>query len=187
MQADQARADESRVLAAGLGMLESVRSTPGCVWFSDWTAGRIYRYVLETRALEVVAEVASMPLCFEPVGGELFVFDAASGVVLRGAAGGELMVWADVSGLADGGGNELLVHGDRVYVNLGNFDPRKGFPTSAVGLIVCIDSDGAARVVAESLAFPNGMALNPDGSELIVAESHAGRLSAWTIAPQTDH
>jgi sugar lactone lactonase YvrE len=152
------------------------------VWFSDWTAGRIYRYVLGTGALELRAEVASMPLCFDPADEELFVFDATSGVVLRGAIGGELSAWADVSGLAAGGGNELLVHGERVYVNSGNFDPRKGFPDSPVGLIVCIDPDGSAHVVADSLAFPNGMAVSCDGSELIVAESHAGRLSAWTIA-----
>ncbi|WIY81898.1 SMP-30/gluconolactonase/LRE family protein [Propionimicrobium sp. PCR01-08-3] len=182
MQTDLKRANESRVLVSGLGMLESVRVTPGSVWFSDWTAGRIYRYVLETGTLELQAEVASMPLCFEPVCDEMFVFDATSGLVLRGVAGGRPRAWADVSGLAEGGGNELLVHDERVYVNFGNFDPRKGFPDSAVGLIACIEDDGSARVVADSLAFPNGMALSSDGSELVVAESHAGRLSAWRIA-----
>src|SRR5258706_595821 len=35
---------------------------------------------------------------------------------------------------------------------------------------------------ADGVAFPNGMAITPDGSTLIVAESFASRLSAWDIA-----
>ena len=38
------------------------------------------------------------------------------------------------------------------------------------------------RQVADGLAFPNGMAVTPDDSTLIVAESFAGRLSAFDIA-----
>jgi sugar lactone lactonase YvrE len=38
------------------------------------------------------------------------------------------------------------------------------------------------RQVADGLAFPNGMAVTPDNSTLIVAESFAGRLSAFEIA-----
>jgi sugar lactone lactonase YvrE len=37
-------------------------------------------------------------------------------------------------------------------------------------------------VVAEDLAFPNGMAVTADNSTLIVAESYGNRLTAFTIA-----
>ncbi len=43
--------------------------------------------------------------------------------------------------------------------------------------------DGAARQVADGVAFPNGMAITPDGSTLIVAESYAARLTAFDIEP----
>ena len=36
--------------------------------------------------------------------------------------------------------------------------------------------------MADDLGFPNGMAVTPDGSTLIVAESYAGVLTAYTIA-----
>jgi len=36
--------------------------------------------------------------------------------------------------------------------------------------------------VAEGIAFPNGMAVTPDNSTLIVAESYAKRLTAFDIA-----
>ena len=41
--------------------------------------------------------------------------------------------------------------------------------------------DGAARQVADDVAFPNGMAVTPDDSTLIVAESYANRLTAFDI------
>ncbi len=41
--------------------------------------------------------------------------------------------------------------------------------------------DGETREVADDLWFPNGMAVTPDQSTLIVAESHASRLTAFTI------
>src|SRR5262249_11450479 len=36
--------------------------------------------------------------------------------------------------------------------------------------------------VADSLAFPNGMAITPDNSTLIIAESHGKKLTAFDIA-----
>ena len=41
--------------------------------------------------------------------------------------------------------------------------------------------DGNARRVADDLAFPNGIAVTPDNATLIVAESYAARLTAFTI------
>jgi sugar lactone lactonase YvrE len=58
------------------------------------------------------------------------------------------------------------------------------FPGSefAPGLIALVGPDGIAREVADGLAFPNGMAVTADNSTLIVAESHASKLSAFDIA-----
>jgi sugar lactone lactonase YvrE len=48
---------------------------------------------------------------------------------------------------------------------------------------VLVTEEGSARVVADGLAFPNGMVITPDGQTLIVAESHAARLTAFHIEP----
>jgi hypothetical protein len=48
------------------------------------------------------------------------------------------------------------------------------------GIVAVVLPDGTSRQVAEDLWFPNGMAVLGDDT-LIVAESHADRLSAWTI------
>ena len=43
--------------------------------------------------------------------------------------------------------------------------------------------DGAARTVARDLATPNGLAITPDGSTLLVSETFGGRLLAFRIEP----
>jgi sugar lactone lactonase YvrE len=44
-----------------------------------------------------------------------------------------------------------------------------------------VTADGAVSQVADDLAFPNGMAIAPDGATLVVAESYASRLTGYDI------
>ncbi len=75
--------------------------------------------------------------------------------------------------MVDGRGN--------IYLNNTGFD----FPMGefAPGFITLLQPDGAVRRVVDGLAFPNGMAVTPDNRTLIVAESYAGRLTAFDIEP----
>ena len=75
--------------------------------------------------------------------------------------------------MVDGRGN--------AYVNNIGFD----FPAGRVRarLIALVTPDGTVRQVADDLAFPNGMAVTPDGSTLIVAESYAARSPPTTSRP----
>ena len=69
----------------------------------------------------------------------------------------------------------------RIYVNGGtDFHPEEG---EAPGFVALVRPDGVARRVAEGIAFPNGMAVTPDGATLIVSESFAGTLTAFDIDP----
>ncbi|MDQ2935586.1 MAG: SMP-30/gluconolactonase/LRE family protein, partial [Chloroflexota bacterium] len=52
----------------------------------------------------------------------------------------------------------------------------------APGIVVLVSPDGSARQVADGIAFGNGMAVTPDSSTLIVAESYGNRLTAFDIA-----
>jgi sugar lactone lactonase YvrE len=47
--------------------------------------------------------------------------------------------------------------------------------------VVLVTPDGNVAQVAGDLAFPNGMAITPDGGTLIVAESYANRLTGYDI------
>lgn len=84
------------------------------------------------------------------------------------------------------GGNEIVVDpSGRVYVDGGDFEVDDALfaAGTANGSIHLLAADGSAREVATGIAFPNGMVVTPDGSTLVVAESFAGRLSAFTIQP----
>src|SRR2546429_670318 len=49
--------------------------------------------------------------------------------------------------------------------------------------VVTVTPDGRVEPAADDLAFPNGTVITPDGGTLIVAETFAHRLTAFTIAP----
>src|SRR5690606_26274664 len=88
----------------------------------------------------------------------------------------------DLSPLSPYGCNEIAVapHGN-VYVNNINFElPRGEFRPGFIALLL---PDGTLTKVDEDLAFPNGMAVTPDGRTLIVAESFNANITAFDIAP----
>jgi sugar lactone lactonase YvrE len=94
---------------------------------------------------------------------------------------GSLVPHADLSELA-GDWNELVVDGrGNIYVNgRCEFDFSGGDPKGTIALVT---PDGSVRQVADGIAFPNGMVVTPDNRTLIIAESIAGRLTAFDIAP----
>jgi sugar lactone lactonase YvrE len=162
------------VLLAGRGLLESVRRHGGRLYVSDWSAGEILA-VPETGSgdgVEVVARVASLPLCFDWLpDGRMVVVDSAGGRLLRREPDGAL---GTVAVLGEGAWNDIAVDGrGHVYVNRVEFGGGPG----AVHLV----AEGVCREVAGDLAFPNGMAVTPDGATLLVAESHGARLTAFDI------
>jgi sugar lactone lactonase YvrE len=88
---------------------------------------------------------------------------------------------ADLTGLSRHPWNEIVVDGrGNAYINNTGFD----FPGGefAPGILALVAPDGSVRQVADGVAFPNGMAVTPDNSTLIVAESYASRLTAFDIA-----
>src|SRR5215471_11085925 len=61
------------------------------------------------------------------------------------------------------------------------FDLRAG-EKFAPGIIAVVGRDGSTRRVADGLWFANGIAVTPDNSTLIVAESYGKRLTGFDIA-----
>ena len=72
-------------------------------------------------------------------------------------------------------------HG-RAYVGNFGFDMFAKEAKRPAELILVMP-DGAARVVADNLDFPNGCVITPDERTLIVAETMGRQLSAFDIAP----
>ncbi len=54
--------------------------------------------------------------------------------------------------------------------------------SAAPAVLVLVDASGAPQaVVADDVWFPNGMAITPDGRTLLLAETPAERITAFTV------
>ncbi len=106
------------------------------------------------------------------------IVSSADGLLLRREPDGTLTTHAD---LGREGWNDITVDGcGHIYVNAVGFDPMSG-EMSKPGSVFLV-ADGSARQVADDIAFPNGMAVTPDDSTLIVADSYTHSLMAFDIA-----
>ena len=101
--------------------------------------------------------------------------------ILRREHGGALIEYADLSGVANGDLNELIVDSsDRAYVGEFGFDITAR-AVAAPANLYRVDPDGAVSVAASDLAFPNGMTITDDGRTLTVNESFAGRVTTFEV------
>jgi sugar lactone lactonase YvrE len=169
---------EAQPLLTDLMIGESPRWHDGRLWFAHWGAGEIVAVDLEGNS-EVAGEgPAGLGWSIDWLpNGRLLVTGEG---LRRREPDGSMVPHADLSSLGVGGFNEIVVDGrGNIYVNGGaDFEPGAG---EAPGIIAVITTDGSVRRVADGIAFPNGMAVTPDNSTLIVAESFTARLTAFDI------
>ena len=162
-----------RTLLTGLAMVESARWHDGRLWFAHWGAGEVVAVDMDGEA-EVMAEgPPRMGWAIDWLPDGRLVTTGPS--VTRQEPDGALVTHCEQ------GGNEIAIdpHG-HMYVNGFDFDFIGG-GTPEPGWINLVAPDGTYRRVAGDIEFPNGMVVTPDGSTLVVAESFAGRLSAFDI------
>src|SRR6266581_183435 len=184
MPSKESSVSELQVLMGGVAFGESPRWHDRSLWFSDWGAQEVVAVDVEGNS-DVMVRVSfpSFPMCIDWLpDGRLLIVSARDGLLLRREPDGSLVTHADLSGLAEKEHpwNEIVVDGrGNAYLNNQGFE----FPGGefAPGTIALLTPDGSARQVADGIAFPNGMAITPDNSTLIIAESYGKRLTAFAI------
>ena len=178
---------EVQVLMTGIAFGEQPRWHEDRLWFSDWGPPEVIAVDLEGNS-EVILRAPSFPCCVDWLpDGSLLIVSAREGLLLRRKSDGSLVTYADLSRLSDpAAGNELVVDGrGNAYINGGGSDFVAG-EEFAPGIVALVTPDGSARQVGDGIAMPNGMAVTPDNSTLIVAESYGNRLTAFDIAADGD-
>lgn len=168
------------VLAGGLAFPEGPRWRGGKLFFSDMHACQVLAVDMAGRR-EVVCEVAAQPsgLGWLP-DGRMLVVSMRDRKLMRLDRDGLKMV-ADLSKLAPFHCNDMVVDArGRAYVGNFGFD-LYGNETPRATTLVMVAPDGAARVVADELMFPNGMVITPDGKTLVAGETFGRRLTAFDI------
>jgi sugar lactone lactonase YvrE len=172
---------ELHVLIGDLTFPESPRWHDGHLYVSDWGAHEVIAVDLDGVS-EVIAREPSFPLCIDRLpDGRWLLVSSGRRLLLRRESDGSLATHSDLSNLAEHAWNDIVVDGrGNAYVNnIGFAFPGGRF---SPGIVAVVDPQGVARQVADGLAFPNGMAVMPDNSTLIVAESYGSRLTAFDIA-----
>lgn len=170
--ADGAALVAPTVLADGFCFGEGPRWFEGLLWFSDMLGEAVHTVDLggSTTTLPLPGHAPS-GLGFRP-DGSLLIVSTRRRQVLR-YDGETVTVIADLGALVAADLGDMVVD-DSGGAYIGSQARRNG-------VIVRLDPDGSASIVADGLDFPNGMAITGDRTTLIVAESTGRRLTAFTI------
>jgi sugar lactone lactonase YvrE len=165
----------------GFDYLEAPRWHDGRLWVSDFYQHKVVAIDMAGR-VETIAEVPQQPsgLGWLP-DGRLLIVSMRDQKILRREPDGTLAVHADLSGIAGGPLNDMVVDVEgRAYVGNFGFDLMGGAPMEVARLAV-VTPDGQVSVAAEELYFPNGAMITPDGRTLIVNETFCNRISCFDI------
>ena len=177
--------NRTQTLVDGLCFGEGPRWHEDALWLSDMHGKEVIRVAGDG----TVSPVVHVENCPSGLGwlpdGQLLIVSMIDRSLLR-FDGERLHTHADLSSFATFHCNDMVVDGSgRAYVGNFGFDLHTGAkPVPAV--LVCVEPDGSARVVAEDLMFPNGTVITPDGRTLIVAESFGAQLTAFDVAANGD-
>jgi sugar lactone lactonase YvrE len=174
---------ESKMLLGGLVFPECPRWHEGRLWFSDMHGLKVMTVGLDGKSASIV-DVPGQPagLGWLP-NGCLTVVSQTDRRLWRLEPGGLVQV-ADLSAIVPVSCNDMVVdRSGRAYIGHFGFQTSTQPSSWSPAEIISVTQDGSVRVAADNLSFPNGMAITPDGRTLIVAESFARQLSAFSIGP----
>lgn len=170
-----------QVLISGIGFAEGPRWHGDRLWYSDMAFDTVMTLDLDGRS-ETVSVVEHTPsgLGWLPDGTFLVVSMHDHRVLRRDSETGALVTHADVTHLVNAKLNDMVVaENGNAYVS--NFGYEAGVDEPAATGIVLVRPDGSSEMLADDLWRPNGLAVTPDGSTLVIAETRVHRLSACTI------
>ena len=180
---------DTAILVEGLYFGEGPRWHEGRLWFSDF-------YAHAVQSIDAAGQLRTeLELDDQPSGlgwlpdGRLLVVAMKERAVKRLDPTG-LVLHADISHLTAHLCNDMVVDAQgSAWVGNFGFDldtqlrSRGGavFSDHPVTNLVRVDPDGSVHLAAPNMHFPNGSVITPDGKTLIVAETLASCLTAFTI------
>lgn len=172
---------EQVLLADGLRFAEAPRWIGDRLWFSDVHAHQLKTVTLDGE-IAVVADVPGRPSGLGVLpDGRVLMATALERRLLAITPDGSASPVADLSGVATGLLNDMVVDGrGRAYVGDTGFNMAAGQPPRPGRMILWQDGE-APRTVAEDVVFPNGCVVTADGSQLLVCETMAQRITRFRV------
>lgn len=169
------------ILLEGLKFPEGPRWHENKLWFSDMEGFKVMTLDING-ASEIILTMKYSPsgLGWLP-NGDLLIVSMQNKKLMRLEREGLVEV-ADLSNLASYHCNDMVTdkNGNSYIGNFG-FDINKRPAKIKPAELILVTPDGKTKVVAKNMMFPNGTVITPDGRVLIVGETYAQRLTAFTI------
>jgi len=165
----------------GLAFPEGPRWRDGRLWFSDMHANEVIAMTPEGKRETVFSHSGPVSGLGWLPDGRMLVVSMVDHKLLRIEPDGRAVVHGDLSGIATGRCNDMVVDAaGRAYVGNFGYD----YPNADVkpAKLARVDPNGTVSVAADELVFPNGSMITPGGETLIVGETFAGRMTAYDIA-----
>ena len=172
---------EPRILLTGLAFGESPRWHEGRLWFCNWGTQEIVSLDLDGNS-EVDGPRPDHPALLHRLAARWPPADRLGARGTRPAPGARRVA-----------GNPCRPEQPRLRYSTRSSSTAGATPTStaaastcrgafAPGIVALVTPDGSVGRWPMASQFPNGMAVTPDNSTLIVAESYGNRLTAFDIA-----
>ncbi|KAE8888775.1 hypothetical protein PF005_g5335 [Phytophthora fragariae] len=160
------------------------RVSTGELYFTDMHDKKVIKHALATGERTLVyddPEDMLSGLGWLPDGRLLISSMNKRQVLVHDEAAGTTEVYADVQDVTKVRANDMVVAtSGRAYIGSFGFN-NADFRTVMSAAIASVGTDGAVRVEATGVVFPNGMVITPDGKTLIVGETFEGRLTAYDV------
>jgi len=169
----------------GIDFGEGPRWHNGRLWFSDFyqqtiSSVEIHADGTGTRHVELEYDGRPSGLGWLPDGRLLFV-SMLDRKVMRQEADGSIVEHADLSAVAGGHTNDMVVSSTGIaYVGNFGFDFEAGEAVETTTLAI-VRPDGSVTADTRELLFPNGAVLTPSENTLIVGETFGGQFTAFTV------
>ncbi|MCW0211942.1 MAG: SMP-30/gluconolactonase/LRE family protein [Pseudonocardia sp.] len=171
---------ELSVVLEKQSFLEGPRWFGGRVFVSDFYTHRVLSMQPDGSDLRVEASVPAQPSGTGLLpDGRLLIASMRDQRILRRENDGTLSVHAELDGFTTSVLNDMAVDPQgRAWVGCFGFDLMGG-AAMVPALLMRVDPDGKAEVVADDMYFPNGTVA--DGETVIVAESFGNRMTAFDV------
>ena len=174
----------TQTLVDGLAFGEGPRWHDGSLYLSDMHSHRVLQVDMTGRVETVLVHDRPVSGLGWLPDGRLLVVDMA-GFVLR-VDDDAVVEHADLRALAAHGINDMISHpGGWSYVGQFGYDRHAG-QSVVPSPLLRVDADGTVSAAADDMRVANGMAITPDGSTLLVAESAGGRITSFPIGDKGD-
>jgi sugar lactone lactonase YvrE len=186
---------EADILFDGLGVPESLRWHDGALWFCDLVrGGGVYRATPgqdPERIVEVPGRAGGLGWLPD---GRMLVVSMDQRCVYRLEPNGALVPHAALGEIAGGDANDMVVDATgRAYVGNFGFDYHAAVKNRPAAMlyappgpprapVAAFAPDGSLVGTTGPLYFPNGAVVFDDGRTLVVSETMAMRLTAFTVA-----